>query len=113
MTGIFRPFLPSMPCILALWHLQLFKLLTFFKTFCRLGDGFGSSFGDNLVTLAHTDVSEYLDILLYLDDPIICIECDPAEGVRIFILMWAKVQEFSTFSGLHTYLDKSNILLKG
>ena len=26
--------------------------------------------------------------------------------------MWAKVQEFSTFSALHTNLDKSNLLLK-
>ena len=60
-----------------------------------------------------SDVLEYVQVLLYADDLIIIVKCDPAEGVKIFILVWAKVQEFSTFSGLHTNLDKSNILLQG
>ena len=59
------------------------------------------------------DLSEHVQVLLYADDLIIIIECDPATGARVFLLVWSRVQEFSTITGLYTNLDKSNILLKG
>ena len=55
-----------------------------------------------------------MHVLLCVDDLIIIIfECHLAEGTRVFLLVWTKVDKFSFFSGLQTNLDKSNILLKG
>ena len=59
------------------------------------------------------DLSDHVQVLLYADDLIIIIDCDPNTGVRVFLLVWSRVQEFSTVTGLYTNLDKSNILLKG
>ena len=59
------------------------------------------------------DLSVHVQVLLYADDLIIIIDCDPTTGVRVFLLVWKKIQEFSEVTCLFTNLDKSNILLKG
>ena len=59
------------------------------------------------------DLSVHVQVLLYADDLIIIIDCDPTTGVRVFLLVWNRIQEFSKVTGLFTNLDKSNILLKG
>ena len=59
------------------------------------------------------DLSVHVQVLLYADDLIIIIDCDPTTGVRVFLLVWSRIQEFSEVTGLYTNLDKSNILLKG
>ena len=59
------------------------------------------------------DLSVHVPVLLYADDLIIIIDCDPATGVRVFLFVWSRIQEFSEVTGLFTNLDKFNILLKG
>ena len=59
------------------------------------------------------DLSAHVQVLLYADDLIIIIDCDPATGVRVFLLVWSWIQEFSEVTSLFTNPDKSNIRLKG
>ena len=55
----------------------------------------------------------HVQVLLYADDLIIIIDCDPNTRVRVFLVVWSRDQEFSEVTGLYTNPDKSNILLKG
>ena len=43
----------------------------------------------------------------------IIVDCHPEQGVRVFVVTWARVQIFSSVTGLNTNLDKLGILLKG
>ena len=58
------------------------------------------------------DLSVHVQVPLYEDDFIIVVDCDWTTGVRVFLSVWNKIQEFSEVTGLFTN-DKSNILLKG